>query len=537
MSRKRTFDHVDDDEVKDPDSCPRELPPWLDDDLEALRECCTFEAHTIRIDCGNRRIRKLEQVWNLRENRDFSSCTTVYIENCLYLEIIPDWVGHIQNFVHFHVANCPRITGIPIGTYGRLLSVHQPKLHKLSIFDCENFHCLFPRCINDYMPISILHISGCSSFSPFLLLLALRNYQVCNFRLDGAKTLEKFPGDDDIVNLSSVQSLEFNDCPVLTEIASSAAWSSMYMLSIGNCPALKKLPLFPALYELRLTNVCFNQLLDGIHHQSSQLSCLKLSEVEPHSTETLAIELAQYPMLVTICVEGFPNLVTISGDWFRLSSMCNIFIESCPKLVSLPRMPHRLECLELLRLRSIRTFGEMLHDDYPFLQTVSVRQCQAFERLPAIGLDHNAPRVLNSEVPCAKINLGFCPSFRRYDFSTIKSCDVHVTRCLSVGWKPHRDFVIKSSHYEIEPLEFLSELHRSSESFFSTIVTDVVRSIIPFLDGGVFIVQLPPTSIEKSFPLEDPIIMFYDRDKLLEMTLKKQASDREQHFRNLGIRR
>ena len=175
--------------------------------------------------------------------------------------------------------------------------------------------------------------------------------------------------EDQIANLSSLQTLRIEFCNHVESLFGGIKLPTLKVLCIANCKSLKFLPLdiehFPVLETLLVDN-CDALEFSKEHKQSSNLrlkivnfiSLLKLVTM-PHWLQG-SVDTLHY-LLISSC----NNLVGLPQWPSAMNSLKTLCVTSCPNMLSLPNDIHHLITLERLEIDGYPEFFQHLTTDEP----------------------------------------------------------------------------------------------------------------------------------------------------------------------------
>ncbi|KAL7204564.1 hypothetical protein ACSBR2_017606 [Camellia fascicularis] len=293
-------------------------------------------------------------------------------------------------FKQLTVDHCPNLESLPTGMMHR----SNMSLEVLEVFDCSSIMS-FPR---GQLPttLKILTIWNCSNLES-LADLMMQTISLESFRIGDCMNLKSLPNN--LHKFRSLGYLEIDGCPGLASFPQGGLpTSSLKTVNIINCENLKSLPermqSLTSLQELQLSNCpgilsfpdgglpmnlvsldikdCKNMrsLSEwGLH----RLTCLRKFSVYGGCSD-----LASFPewllpsTLTTLHVGRLSNLDSLSTWLWNLTSLEELKIKECHKLLSLPEegLPPMLSCLEI--------------NDCPLLQQHCEQNWAKIDHIPCI---------------------------------------------------------------------------------------------------------------------------------------------------------
>lgn len=293
-------------------------------------------------------------------------------------------------FKQLTVDHCPNLESLPAGMMHR----SNMSLEILEVFDCSSITS-FPR---GQLPttLKILTIWNCSNLES-LADLMMQTISLESFRIGDCMNLKSLPNN--LHKFRSLGYLEIDGCPSLASFPQGGLpTSSLKTVNIINCENLKSLPermqSLTSLQELQLSNCpgilsfpdgglpmnlvsldikdCKNMrsLSEwGLH----RLTCLRKFSVYGGCSD-----LASFPewllpsTLTTLHVGRLSNLDSLSTWLWNLTSLEELKIKECHKLLSLPEegLPPMLSCLEI--------------NDCPLLQQHCEQNWAKIDHIPCI---------------------------------------------------------------------------------------------------------------------------------------------------------
>ncbi|XP_058740380.1 putative disease resistance protein RGA3 [Vicia villosa] len=208
-----------------------------------------------------------------------------------------------------------------------------------------------PDSICSLQSLEILILSGCTELET--LPKGLEN--LINLQHLEITTKQHVLPEDEIANLRSLHTLRIEFCSNLESLFARIKLSTLKVLCIANCSALKSLPLdiehFPALETLLVDNCDMLELSEGHEEQNSSLRLKVLVIVSmlqlvifPHWLQG-SLNTLQY-----LSISSCNNLVALPQWLSDMNSLKTLYIIGCPNIMSLPNDFHRLVNLERVEI-------------------------------------------------------------------------------------------------------------------------------------------------------------------------------------------
>ncbi|PNX92798.1 disease resistance protein rga2-like [Trifolium pratense] len=227
------------------------------------------------------------------------------------------------------------------------------KLKHLRYLSLENNRNLkrLPDSICNLVMLEMLILSGCTELDTLpkglRKLISLQHLEI---------TTKQFAlPEDEIANLSSLQTLRIEFCNNLESLFGEIKLPALKVLCVANCRNLKSLPLdiehVPALETLLVDNCDTLEFSEGCEDQISDMRLKVLTIVSLHQLVTLprwlqgSVNTLQY-----LSISSCNNLVALPQCLSAMNCLKTICITGCPNIMSLPNDIHCLNTLERLEI-------------------------------------------------------------------------------------------------------------------------------------------------------------------------------------------
>ncbi|CAJ2671449.1 unnamed protein product [Trifolium pratense] len=230
-------------------------------------------------------------------------------------------------------------------------------LRYLSLENNSNIKKL-PDSICNLLMLEMLILSGCTKLEA----LPKGLKKLINLQHLEITTKQRVLPEDEIANLSSLQTLRIKFCNNLESVFSEIKLPALKVLCVANCRKLKSLPLdiehVPALERLLVDNCDILEFSEGDEGQNSNMRLKVLTIVSmpqlmtlPHwlrgsvnTLQYLSISSCYYLVtlpqwlstmncLKTICITGCPNIMSLPNDIRFLPTLERIEIDGYPELL------------------------------------------------------------------------------------------------------------------------------------------------------------------------------------------------------------
>ncbi|GAU30040.1 hypothetical protein TSUD_332090 [Trifolium subterraneum] len=219
-------------------------------------------------------------------------------------------------------------------------------LRYLSLENNKNIKKL-PESICNLLMLELLILSGCTELDALPKglknLISLQHLEIT--------TKQCVLPEDEIANLSSLQTLRIEFCNNLESLFREIKLTALKVLCVANCRNLKSLSLdiehFPALETLLVDNCDILEFSEGDEGQNSNMRLKVLTIVSMPQLMTLphwlrgSVNTLQY-----LSISSCYNLVTLPQWLSTMNCLKTICITGCPNLMSLPNDIHCLPTLE-----------------------------------------------------------------------------------------------------------------------------------------------------------------------------------------------
>lgn len=204
-----------------------------------------------------------------------------------------------------------------------------------------------PDCICNLLMLEMLILGGCTELETLpkglRKLISLQHLEITT-------KLRVMP-EDEIANLSSLQTLRIELCNNLESLFVGIKLPALRVLCVANCRRLKSLRLdiehFPALETLLVDNCDMLELSAGHEDQNSQLRLKVLTVISLPQLVTLppwlqgSVNTLQY-----LSISSCNNLVVLPEWLSAMNCLKTLCITDCPNMLSVPNDIHRLPILE-----------------------------------------------------------------------------------------------------------------------------------------------------------------------------------------------
>ncbi|CAI8613970.1 unnamed protein product [Vicia faba] len=262
--------------------------------------------------------------------------------------------SHSKAFLNGCMSNCKHLQffDLSYSTY-ETLPWAIGKLVHLRYLSLENNKKIkrLPVSICYLLRLEMLILSGCTELET--LPKGLKN--LINLQHLEITTKQRVLPEDEIANLSSLQTLRIEFCSNLESLFGMLKLPTLKVLCVANCKALKSLPLdiehFPALETLLLDNCDMLQLSEGHEEQNSSMRLKVLIIVSMPQLVILPYWLqGSLNTLKYLSISSCNNLVALPQWLSDMNSLKTLYIIGCPNIMSLPNDFHRLINLERLEI-------------------------------------------------------------------------------------------------------------------------------------------------------------------------------------------
>lgn len=491
MSTKKRPLEVDEyvgDSTADDECQPRDEPPWLDDDMETLRECfCMGAAYHLLIVCENRRIRSLEKMWSFSEL--FKYARRLTIRNSSHLRTVPSWIKKLS-LGCLSLVNCPLIETLPDE-----FDESHDAIIALDIANCERFRGFpehshfsdFPGRGIAFRRVINLTITNCPELSFSRLSFSIEEREIERV------TLKDFAKVQSLRLSPPANSLSLENFARLRELVFDNVALPSMGLTIECCPLLRQLPDCRQLSFLKLTRESSFDLAEVLRDMR-QLQKLYIND---HSNlVSLPDCLCDLEKLEDLRIDNCPRFERFPDGFHAMRLINHLFIRNTSRLSSLPRMPIFINQLTLIGLDGIRSLHGVVGKEHQNFAGLVVSHCTLFEQVPQDPLLQ------------VYMTIRHCPSFRLTDFGRHQMCIFSLAYCNSFRWAPSNAcetgegcvVTFPRQFVRVDPLAELLRIHASGETFLSIVPRDVIVYLQPFL-GGTFIERPPeddPKNLETS---------------------------------------
>ncbi|KAH0854318.1 LOW QUALITY PROTEIN: hypothetical protein HID58_078983, partial [Brassica napus] len=254
------------------------------------------------------------------------------LSGCSSLQELPSSIGNMTNLMHLYLDECSSLLELP-SSIGNMTS-----LLYLYLNECSSLVEL-PSSIGNINNLMKLHLNGCSSLVELPSSIGNMN-NLGNLYLNGCSSLVELPSS--IGNINHLRKLSLNGCSSLVELPSSIGhMNHLRKLYLERCSKLRALPIninMKSLGKLFLTDCSSLKCVPEI---STNISVLKLTGT---SIEELPRSIMSWPRLRELHLSD--TRIQEIAPWVKeRSSLRELVIKGCTKLVSLPQLPDSLKFL------------------------------------------------------------------------------------------------------------------------------------------------------------------------------------------------
>ncbi|CAJ1911667.1 unnamed protein product [Sphenostylis stenocarpa] len=252
------------------------------------------------------------------------------------------------------VSRCNRLRFLDLSdSMYKTLPSYVGKLKHLRYLSLENNKILkrLPDSLCNLLNLQVLIVSGCTELvalpKGLRKLISLQHLEIT--------TKQRVLPEDEIANLSSLQTLRIEFCNNLESLFRGIKLPTLNALCISYCKILKSLPLdiehFPELETLLVDNCDLLELSKEHNNQNSNLRLKVVNFISLPQLVTLphwlqgSADTLQY-LLISSC----NNLVGLPQWLSAMTSLKTLCVTSCPNMLSLHDDIHRLSTIERLEI-------------------------------------------------------------------------------------------------------------------------------------------------------------------------------------------
>ncbi|KAJ0962550.1 hypothetical protein J5N97_027672 [Dioscorea zingiberensis] len=286
------------------------------------------------------------------------SLTSLMLNECMCIITLPskEVLSNLRRLQTVSIFSCKML--VSLGCLAALAS-----LEKLTISECPNLMTMVP-CDDHHdqsngavlLPESLtdLVIQDCGFLDTYMGRWLMGLTRLSQLALSKCKHMTSLPTAEQLMHLTSLQSLVIEDCELLVSVGGlHVLFSSLQILTVLECPGLFTLKSTADQVCMFCLSVDNLSLLPALLSRKGLESLRHLALVGRSQNTALTSEqeewfqhLPSLHILVFLMCERLPSL---PSNLTNLTRLKELYIEDCPQVSSLPTLPISLEYLKIER--------------------------------------------------------------------------------------------------------------------------------------------------------------------------------------------